>query len=194
MVFAERAFRSFLEPGEEILEVFHRHPVVMVKKQLEILVFGVFVPLFLWYLFPEFVLFFTLWLVISVFRILYTVVGWYFDSLLLTNVSILDVYWNGFFDNSSIRLEYPMVEGISCEVKGFWGTVLGYGLVSLQRAGGAAPINMYHAIKPRSIERKIMVYQEKFVTNQNLQDADSLKNLLSAMLRQHVKNEGTENV
>jgi hypothetical protein len=190
MVFAERAFRSFLEPGEEILEVFHRHPVVMVKKQLEILVFGVFVPLFLWYLFPEFVLFFTLWLVISVFRILYTVVGWYFDSLLLTNVSILDVYWNGFFDRSSSRLEYPMIEGISYAIQGFRRTVFNYGHVHINRSGGSSVLDLPDAVNPPKVERVILSHQEKFVSEQSIKDSDTLKSLLVTMIRHHNKNGG----
>lgn len=190
MYVANFVFKPYLEPGEEIYAVFHRHPFVVLPDVARITLFGYLVPTFLWFMFPEFVLFFILWLGFSTVRALYLILAWYHDVLLITNVSLLDIEWEGFFDRTSARLEYPMIEGIACEIRGLTQTLFNFGLVSINRAGGGAALELKDAINPRKVERKIMMHQDKFVTHQNLKDADALKGLLTTMLRHQAKTQG----
>lgn len=187
MLIAQSLFKSYLEPGEKIEAIFHRHPFVMIPDFLRIGFFGFVLPGFLYVLFPQFVLFLILWLVIGMIRVIYVVMGWYYDALMITDVSLLDVLWNGFFDRSSSRLEYNMIEGITYNFKGVIQTIFNYGLVTIQRAGGGTEIYLKEAMNPKKIERKVMAYQEGFVTHQSLKDADSLKGLLTTLVRHHAK-------
>lgn len=188
MLIADILFAPYLEPGEKVLHVFHRHPFVMLGDMLRIAFFGFAIPLFLYALFPEFVLFFALWMGISLIRVVYVLFNWYHDAFLVTNVSLLHVEWNGFFDRVSSRLEYQNIEGTSSEIRGFRRTLFNYGQLTIQ--GANISLVLKDAINPKKSEKQIMMYQEKFVTDQNLKDSGTLKNLLTSMLRHHAKTEG----
>lgn len=187
MVISNILYKPYLEPGEEVLEIFHRHPFVLVPELGRIFLFGFVVPFGFYILFPQFVLFYALWMLISVVRIFYAVLTWYYDSLLITNLSLLEVKWGGFFNRTSTRLEYNMIEGVTTEAHGFLSTVFNFGLLKVQ---GGAGLILKEAINPRRIERKVIHYQEKFVSHQNLKDSETLKTLLSSMLKHHAKTQG----
>lgn len=189
---AKNLFRPHLDPGEEILAVCHRHPFVMVPDMGRILFFSFFIPSFLWYLFPVFGIFFMIWIALGIMRFFQTVFNWYHDALLATNVSLIKVSWNGFFDRSSSRLEYQMIEGLSYAIKGVKKTIFNYGDVSIAHASGKTTLTLHDAMNPPKVERLVLGFQERFVSDQNLKDADSLKSLLTTMLRQHNKSNGTE--
>lgn len=181
-------FKPHLDPGEEVLEVFHRHPFILIPSMARILFFTFLVPLFLFYLFPEFALFFFIWMGVGAIRLIYLFFNWYHDALLVTNVSLLKTFWSGFFDRSSSRLEYPMIEGISYSIQGFRRTVFNYGHVHVNRSGGSSVIELPDAINPPKVERVILSHQEHFVSDQSLKDSETLKGLLVTMIRHHNKN------
>lgn len=187
--FLHYLFRPYLDPGEEVLAVCHRHVFVMFGNLARILFFTVLIPLFLWYLFPDFAIFFILWMAIGCVKLFYAVFNWYHDALLITNVSLIRTGWDGLFNRTSTRLEYHVIEGISYAIQGVKKTVFNYGDVVLQRAGGST-ISLPDAINPSRVERLIVSHQEKFVSDQNFKDADTLKNLLTEMVRQHAKTHG----
>jgi hypothetical protein len=162
MFLAQYVFRQYLEPGEKILAAFHRHPFV-----------------------PDFILFIGVWLFISVIRLIKIGLIWYHDALLITDVSLLDVCWNGIFDRTSARLEYPMIEGVTLEIRKFRRVLFNYGDITVQGAGGGTNIALRDVMNPKRVERMIMMHQEKFVTDQGLKDSESLKTLLTSMIRQH---------
>ncbi len=184
-------FKQYLEPGEEVLDICHRHIFIMMGSFLRMLFFGFLIPLLLWYLFPDVTIFVVPWMLISFARLTYIILTWYYDSLLITNVSLNKTFWNGFFSRSSARLEYPMIEGLSYNITGFRKTIFNYGLVTIERAGGAASIQFPDAVNPKKVERLVLHYQDKFVSDQNLKDSKSLQNLLVTMLRHHSKTQGT---
>jgi hypothetical protein len=183
-------FKPHLDPGEEIMAVCHRHIFVVTVDFFRILLFGAFIPSFLWYLFPDFGPFFVIWYTISFVRFFYVFFNWYHDALLITNVSLIKVGWDGFFDRSSTRLEYQMIEGLSYAIKGFKRTVFNYGDVTISRAGTGSALTLHDAVSPPKVERLVLSAQERFVSHQNLKDADALKNLLTVMLRHHAKTQG----
>lgn len=189
MFIAEFFFAPYLEKGEKVLRVYHRHPFVMIPSMARVLFFGFGIPVFLYMLFPNFVLFFALWIFISLIRIIYIFFNWYHDALLVTPVSLIAVQWNGFFDRMSSRVEYNQVEGTSSEIRGFRRTIFNYGNLTIQYGTGA-PLVLRDTINPKSVEKQILMYQDKFVSDQNLKDAGSLKSLLTTMLRHHAKTEG----
>ena len=191
MKIANYMFKQFLEDGEQIQAVFHRHPFIMFSEISWILVFGFLVPGFVLFLFPNLLLLCGMIMLIGVARIIDCLTRWYYDSLLITSVSLLNVTWKGPFDKTSARLEYNQIEGISYEFHGFSQTVFNYGLLVVQY-GDHTKFNLDHAMNPKKIERDIIAYQEKFNTHQDLTDAESLKSLLTNMIRQHVKKNGVQ--
>lgn len=187
MILADYLFQQYLDEGEKIVTVVHRHPFVLFKGLFPIALLGLALPLFLWYLFPDFIMLFVLWIVVSLVRFFRECMIWYHDVILVTNMSLIDVYWYGFFDRSSTRLEYNMMEGVTTEIRGFRRVLFNYGTVSVQRGGGTNPLVLRDAMNPRRAERKIMEYQEEFLNKQNIEDSESLKNLLTQMIRHHHK-------
>lgn len=194
MIIAQHIFKPYLDPEEKILAVCRRHPFIISLDLARIAFFGFAVPLFLYYLFPSYWLFFGAWLLISCIRVFRIFTIWFHDVLLITSSSLMDVMWNGVFNRTSSRLEYPMIEGVTIESKGFFHVVLNFGDVTVQGAGGGSYICLKDAINPKKVEKLIMMYQEKFVTDQTLRDSESLKALLTSLIRQHIQSEETENV
>jgi hypothetical protein len=189
MILADFFFAPYLEEGEKILKVFHRHPFVMLADLLRILFFGVAIPVFLDLLFPDFMVFILVWLLVSFIRLVYVFFNWYHDAILVTNVSLISVQWNGFFDRVSSRLEYSQIDSTSSEIRGFRRTVFNYGTVAIQHGSGV-PMVLQDAMNPKKVEKTIMMYQDKFVSDQSLKDAGTLKALLANMLKHHAKTEG----
>jgi len=194
MYLAEKFFAGYLDPGEKILAVCHRHPIVFLPDILRILFFGYVIPLFLVFLFPDYLIFFGLWMLISTYRLFRVFMLWYHDSLLLTTVSVIDVVWHGFFNRITSRLEYSMIEGVTLDVHGFFKVVFNYGDVKVQGAGGGSYINLRDAMNPRRVEKLVMINQEKFVTDQTFKDSESLKSLLTSLVRQHMATEESQQI
>lgn len=190
---AHYLFKSNLDPGEKILYVFHRHPFVIIKEFVRLLLFGLFIPLFLSYLFPEVGLFFILWMGVTGIRLFYLFATWYHDALLVTTVSLVKIDWHGFFHRSSSRLEYPKIDGLSYTIKGLRRTIFNYGDVSIGQINGGSVLTIKDCINPSKVERVVLSHQENFVSDQSMKDAGTLKELLTAMLRHHAKTHGTPN-
>ena len=189
MKISKRIFSQYLEPDEELLAVFHKHPFVILPELMTVIFFGYVLPVFLYILFPQLVLFYVIWLCISMLRLFYVLAIWYHDSILVTNVSLVDVQWHGFFKRSSSRLEYHMVEGVAYDIMGFIRTVFNYGDISIKTTGGGISIVLKSAMNPQRIEKQILAHQEKFVSNQSMQDAEALKSLLTSLIRNHIKSD-----
>lgn len=184
MKFAQAMYAPYLEDDEEIVAVCHRHPFVVLKDLIKLLVIGVVLPIGLYLLFPEFWMFFVIWLVINLFRIARKYLIWYHDALLVTNVSLIDVYWHSMFNRSSTRLEYQMIEGVTQDIKGFIKTIFNYGNISVQVMSGGEAMSLKDAMNPRKVERLILDNQEKYSSEQSMKDSETLKALLISMLRQ----------
>ncbi|MBD3270267.1 hypothetical protein GF376_01965 [Candidatus Peregrinibacteria bacterium] len=178
-------FAPHLDPGEQIIDIVHRHPFILVKDFLKIVFFGFLLPIFFWYLFPEIWFVFMIWLMVGVIAINKLIFNWYFDALLITNASLIDVKWNGPFDRTSIRLEYAMIEGTTYAVQGFWRTVFNFGSIQINRQGGTVGVELPDAINPAKVESLILSYQEEFMSNKSLKDVNTLKSLLGSMISQH---------
>lgn len=180
-------FGPHLEKGEKILHVAHRHPFLMIKGSLFIGFFHFFIPIFIWEVFPEIWFICLVWVLYGFVAFNKMIFNWYFDALLVTDMSLVDVTWNGPFDRSSVRVEYSMVEGTSYHFKGILQTVFNYGTLQISRSSGVVAIEQKDAINPGKVESVILSYQEKYASNKNLQDVNSLKTLLSAMIKKHTE-------
>lgn len=179
-------FSEYLEEGEKIHYVAHRHPIVLLENLWRPFLFSVLLPLLFIYFLPAYLIFGAIWLFIGFSRLLYNFADWFFDAWLLTNSSVIDLDWNGFFSRSSNRLEYHMIEGVSYQYIGFLPTIFRYGDIYVQRVGSGTALCLKEAYKPRKIESEVLKLQTRYVTDKSYRDHDALKNLLSEMIHHHI--------
>jgi hypothetical protein len=188
MKFANFMFASYLEENERLLAVCHRHLFILLPQLLRLTLVGIALPILFYFLFPDFLILFIIWIGINLTRMFRATLIWYHDAILITDMSLIDVYWFSMFNKSSSRVEYQMIEGVSQEIKGFLRTIFNYGDISIQVMSGGSAMALKDAVNPRRIERMVLDYQKKYTMEQSFRDAESLKTILVQMVRQQVKN------
>ena len=182
-------FKRYLDDGERILDVVHRHILVYKIEAAKTSFFGITIPVILYLFFPQAVIIFVIWIAIGLMGLLYHFVDWYFDVWLLTNFGVIDIERDGFFTVTSTRIDYHMMEGVSYTISGFWKTVFNYGDITLDKIGAKTSILLKDAANPRKIERMVLGYQEKFVSEKSVKDHQALKDMLSGMIAYHIQND-----
>jgi hypothetical protein len=154
-----------------------------------IIFFGIFLPLFGWWLFPQIMLFAVFWLTIGFLRFIYEFFDWYYDVWLVTNASIIEIMWRGFFEKSSARIEYHIIQGIGYEVKGFWRTLFNFGTIALEKFTGNPSI-FDGAVNPKKKAEMLTKAQEDFVSNKSFRDHRALQGVLTDLLQRHIVEHG----
>lgn len=183
-------FHKHLEKGEEVLYAAHKHWVEFSGPFIRILFFGFALPWVIYYAgFKSsfFVAVIVVWTVLAAVRLLYDFIDWYSDVWLFTSMSIIIVEWHGVFSNTSARISYEDTEGVSFVIKGFWGTVMRHGDVTLKTISGSH-IVLKNAEHPKKIELALMKHQGSYLKTRELADTGSLKQMLSQMVAHHLRN------
>jgi len=180
-------FAPHLEEGEKILHVTHRHPFLMVNGGIKIIFLGFIVPVFFWNVFPEIWLIFFIWVLVAFVQLNKLMFNWYYDSLLITTTSVVDVSWNGPFHRTSERLEYSNIEGVTYSFIGVLQTVGNYGDLQVNKQGGTGGLVLKDSINPIKVEKILMDYQKQYLEQKNMTEATKLKGLLSELVAKHVK-------
>lgn len=181
MLLARLFFGYHLEEGENIKYIARQHIWLHRKPLFKSLLLGVTLPVTLALIFPPFLIYWFVWLLVGGFWFFYRICDWYFDAWLVTDRSVLDIEWNGFFHRSSTRLEYHTISGLSFTITGFWGTVFRYGRISIDTYGNNSFV-LENAANPKEVELNILACQEKAVENQSYRDHETLKGILAEMI------------
>lgn len=179
-------FKSFLKEDEQVLLVIHRHMITAFPEFFRVVLFGLLIPAVVYWLFPQTLIFTAVWAWLGVMRFIYSFFDWYYDSLLVTNVSILQIVWEGFFSKSAERTEYHHVESIAYEIKGFWPTILNHGTIVIEKETGNL-ITFEKAVSPKKKVEKMLAFHEYFIAQKNLRDHKTLKGLMTDLLSHHFK-------
>lgn len=182
MILDNIAFHGLLGKGEKIYYVAHVHPFTIYPKLFKILFFGIALPAIAYFLMPPFVWVWLAWVALGVLLFGYQMIQWYLDAWLITNFGVIDQDWNTLFDKQTTRIEFGNIEGITTEIKGFWGTILRYGSLKLEHMSGTTII-IQNVASPKKVERYIVKYQQDFTQRQTFEDHGKLKELLTSMLR-----------
>jgi len=182
-------FRGYLDDGERILHIAHRHLIIFKLEAVKPFFFGILVPLFLYFLFPQLIFVFALWAFIGFLGVLYVFLDWYYDAWLFTNVGVIDIERNGLLDITNTRIEYHMVEGIAYQIKGWLPTIFNYGDITIDKIGARTSVILKDASHPRRLERILNKFQEKYVYERSVRDHHALKDMLSDMIAYHVQND-----
>ena len=184
MIIDKLIFSKHLENSETILYNVHRHWFVMLKPAFEVGFFGFVIPWTLYFMGFNSQIFFwiaVIWSVLAYIRFIYVIVDWYCDSWLITNMNIILIEWNGIFSNMSMRISFADIEGAAYEIKGFWGTILRYGDLTLRVMSGTH-LTLKNVASPQKAELALAKFQERFLNDRNMKDSATLKNLVSNLV------------
>ncbi len=184
-------FKNYLGDGEKISFVIHRHLFMQLGDFAKITFFGLIVPLFVMWLFPKTIVITGVWFLVGVVRFIYEFFDWYYDAWLVTDVSIIAITWQGFFEKSSARIEYHIIQGIGYEVKGIVRTIFNYGDITLEKFTGNASV-FNGAVRPKKKVEQLGAAQEQFVKHKNFRDHHALQSLLTDLMHQHVVEYGID--
>ncbi|MBL4693828.1 hypothetical protein JKY72_00465 [Candidatus Gracilibacteria bacterium] len=180
-------FSSHLDEGEETIAVAHRHALILKMASFKTFLFGILSPVAFFPFFPSAFMIVLVWGAMGLLGMCYHFFDWYFDAWLLTNKGVIDIEQNGLFDRNSTRVDYHMIEGIAYTVKGVIPTIFNYGDIVIDKLGAATTLVLKDATNPKKVERKVIKYQEEFVTEKSMRDHDVLKTMLAEMVAHHVK-------
>lgn len=189
MLVDKHIFQKHLEKGESVLYVVHKHWTQFLPRVLNVIFLGWMAP---WIFYAAglktslYVGLIFLWMILALLRLIYDWINWYADVWILTNMSVIVVEWKGFFANTSQRISYEDVEGLSFAITGFWGTVLRFGDVTLQVISGSH-VTMKNARKPKEIELSLMKHQGDYMESRSMIHSENLKQILSQMVAQHLR-------
>lgn len=191
-IYDKLLFSKYLEEGEHLSSVVHKHWIDVLKPMFKISFFGVLPPVLLLAIMigidfqnPLFYLS-AVWLILGLGSTLYTFLDWYYDAWLLTDQAVIDVEWQGLLKHLVSRIEYGSIEGISYELNGFWGIFFKYGNMKIIKTS-ADVVELPCATNPRKAETLILEHQEKFMSKKNTTDSEAIKTLLADVIKKHVE-------
>ncbi len=180
-------FSSYLEDGEKIIHIAHRHALVFKLAAFKSTTFGFVLPGILYFMFPQFIGIFSIWWGIGAIFMIYHFFDWYADVWLITNLGIIDVDQDGLFHKIATRVDYHMVEGLSYEITGIIQTMFNYGDIVIDKLGTQTQLVLKDAASPKKIEGKVLKCQQKYISARSVRDHGALKEMLSEMIAYHVQ-------
>jgi uncharacterized membrane protein YdbT with pleckstrin-like domain len=154
---------------EEVLLVFHKHPVVMRKG----LVFGMLGPLI--GVIPSalhpasgFGLFFGglgIGCILGLLIFLPSWIGWHFSVFIITDQRFIQITQKGLFHRAVADLSLAQIQSVNYEVSGLQETLLGFGTIIMQTYVGDLTIRDVH--HPPRIQKNIVsiLREQGIVTN-----------------------------
>jgi hypothetical protein len=188
-IFQKIFFHSHLDEGERLFFVVHKHYIEVAHAIGVFLLLGVVFPFFLWFFFNiPFPFLFLLFLGMSIW-LLYHLVDWYFDVWILTNYSILQVDWQGFFNRTSSRIDYGDIKEVTYSINGFVPTMLDFGQITILTVSGGS-FTLPNVAFPKKIEMVIRDYRSKYARSQRFSDTENLDQMISALVQKHIADNG----
>lgn len=142
---------------EEVLYVFHRHPIVM-RKGLVLGMFGPLLGIIPAAVKPElgFGYFFgglAAGVIFGILCFLPSWIGWYFSVFIVTNQRFIQISQKGLFNRAVADLGLSQIQSVNYEVAGLQETMLGFGTIKMQTYVGDLTIHDVH--HPGKIQKKI---------------------------------------
>lgn len=180
--------KRHLEEEEVLKEVVHKHWLTGIKS----LCWPTVVFLFLWVFLYQ-APFRSVFLVIALASILTTVwwlrnfFDYYLDAWIITDQAVIDLAWHGWFHRQSTRVLYSDIQGVSYEIYGVLGTVLGYGTVNIEKISTGSMVSLDHVPQPRRVEALILKSMEAYLHTKNLKDARHVQEILADFVATQVQ-------
>lgn len=178
---------------EEVLYVFHKHPIVMRKGLIIGLVAWLIGPLYTLVLtyahptHPPNMVFFGLSLAVSIVigLILFfpSWIGWHYSVFIVTDQRFIQITQKGLFHRSVADLTLGQIQSVNYEVAGLQETLLGFGTIMMQTYVGDLTIREVH--HPAKIQKQLLNILRK-------EGVNATANSPNQRLQPHNLNEETE--
>lgn len=192
-VYEKIFFSQHLDSGEKLIYVMHRHWILAFRKMLQIGFFGMLIPAGILFFFFEFdspvAYALYIWIGLGLIASLYVFTDWYADSWLLTNKSIIDLKWDGFFKRSAQRIGYESIESVIYKIKGIRATLLDYGTLTVNSESGNT-IKLTNIANPRRAEAKLAEIRGKIAEKSGQDNLETLKDLLADVIEEKLNQRG----
>ena len=182
-------FKHYMEEGEEMFYVIHHHIITIFKPIFKNFVFHIFIPVSLWWAVSSLSFIWLIWIIIGTSKITSIIFAWYFNALIVTNLNLVNVEWNGLFDRQANRVEYNQIESFSYNVTGLANTVFNFGDITIDKSSGNKVV-IKGAFRPKQKSQLLTKIQDEMVDKQLKRDHEGLKSVLTNLLRSHIAEHG----
>jgi uncharacterized membrane protein YdbT with pleckstrin-like domain len=154
---------------EEVLFVFHKHPIVMRK--------GLIIGVATWLIGPVYTLILTfinkthppsmsfffgsllVSMVIGTIVFLPSWISWHFSIFIVTDQRFIQITQKGLFHRAVADLSLAQIQSVNYEVSGLEETLLGFGTIKMQTYVG--DLNLHDVHKPAKIQKKLLTILRK---------------------------------
>lgn len=183
-------FRRHLEDDEHIRMIVHKHWLI----GIHFLVWPSLSFLAAWTLLAlagsqAAILLAALWSIGSAVWWLRNFFDYYLDAWIITDHGIIDLEWLGWFHRQSARILYSDIQGVSYEIHGILGTLLRYGVVTVEKISTGSTVSLTHVPRPRVVESAILQSMEAYLHGKNLKNAKHVEELLAQFVAGRVQEE-----
>lgn len=154
-----------LEKNEQIIFIARKHGIVYLWWWILSFLLIVVPFFFMFWLFQHGIwgqLAFFASLMLGLFVLVRTVFLWKKNSAIITTHRIADIDQRGFFDQFVTEIFYDQLDNVSGHIKGFWGTLWRYGVVSIQNVNGKMEIILDKVKQPVHVQQKINEMRKNF--------------------------------
>lgn len=132
-------FKKYIAKDSIIIDIAHRHIIVILEKIIINYFFWVIFPTFIYYnslsiqsLIPFFVL--EIFILLIFFKNIYDVFDWYNDVWIITQDEVVDLNWE-FFSFNSVSVKYASIEGLEIMENWIIDTILGKWDIKIHKIG-----------------------------------------------------------
>lgn len=122
------------------------------------------------------------WSVVSLVWWARNFLDYYLDAWIVTDQAIIDVKWYGWFHRTATKILFSDIQGVSYEVKGIGGTLLRYGMVTIEKISTGGNVSLENVSRPREVAAAILRHMEACLHSKNLKDAKRIQELLSGVV------------
>jgi hypothetical protein len=159
-------FEDQLE-NEEVLYVFHKHPIVM-RKGLIVFMLSLLAGTLPSLLNPQFIYFFGglgVGLVVGLLFFLPFWISWNFSVFIFTNQRLIQITQKGLFHRSVVDMGLNQIQMVNYQVSGIQETLLGAGTLMMQTFVGDLIIHDVH--HPAKVQKRILqiLREEGIISN-----------------------------
>jgi hypothetical protein len=142
--------------GEEVLLVFHQHPLVMRLALIIglLVILGSLMPLLAWPLsdLAMKIAIFTPFFVLAYW--FYVWVGWYYSVYIFTTERMIEIKQHGFFNRKVSEYGLDKIQNVNYHIKGLQAVIFSFGTITAQTYVGDVKMDFIH--KPVHIHSQII--------------------------------------
>ncbi len=183
-------FGSFLEAEEELVGVFRQEFSYALS---HIVVHGVLWwgwAWVVWFFFPFKLM--PVWIglyLAGIVHTLGTLLWWYYNAVILTNMNLIIVDWKKPFEKHVTRIDYWNLDEIVVQKQGIGSFMYHYGNLVFRKLSDGEPITYKRIGNPHRIATIIDDFKEKMVHDRNFSTDSGIRDLLSQVIGRHVESD-----